>query len=87
MPSILLANTIDSLGLDDEWGPETVASTTLDGIPYAPYSKGDRLGRMADWTQEGKDGRDGRGNRQFNRNYRGMQSKVLLQYRLSDPHF
>lgn len=73
MPSILLADTIDSLSLDDEWGPETVTSTTLDGVPYAPYSKGDKLGRMADWTQEGKDGRDGRGGRQFNRNYRGRQ--------------
>ena len=71
MPSILLADTIESLSLDDEWGPETVTSTTLDGVPYAPYSKGDKLGRMADWTQEGKDGRDGRGGRQFNRNYRG----------------
>lgn len=73
MPSILLADTVDSLSLDDEWGPETVTSTTLDGVPYAPYSKGDKLGRMADWTQEGKDGRDGRANRQFNRNYRGEQ--------------
>ncbi|ERF69003.1 Eukaryotic translation initiation factor 3 subunit D [Endocarpon pusillum Z07020] len=73
MPSISLADTIESLSLDDEWGPETVTSTTLDGVPYAPYSKGDKLGRMADWTQEGKDGRDGRGGRQFNRNYRDQQ--------------
>jgi Eukaryotic translation initiation factor 3 subunit 7 (eIF-3) len=77
MPSILLADTIDSLGLDDEWGPETTASTALDGVPYAPYSKGDKLGRMADWTQEGKDGRDGRGGRQFNRNYRGISQMTL----------
>ncbi|KAF7508354.1 hypothetical protein GJ744_009345 [Endocarpon pusillum] len=73
MPSISLADTVESLSLDDEWGPETVTSTTLDGVPYAPYSKGDKLGRMADWTQEGKDGRDGRGGRQFNRNYRDQQ--------------
>lgn len=71
MPSILLAETIESLSVDDDWGPETVNGSTLDGVPYAPYSKGDKLGRMADWTQEGKDGRDGRGTRQYNRNYRG----------------
>jgi Eukaryotic translation initiation factor 3 subunit 7 (eIF-3) len=79
MPSILLADTIDSLGLDDEWGPETTVSTALDGVPYAPYSKGDKLGRMADWTQEGKDGRDGRGGRQFNRNYRGTSYNDLFK--------
>ncbi|EKG17692.1 Eukaryotic translation initiation factor 3 subunit 7 [Macrophomina phaseolina MS6] len=45
----------------------------LEGVPYAPYSKADRLGRMADWT-EGKD-RDGRGGRQQygGRNYRDQQ--------------
>ena len=87
MPSISLADTIDSLTLDDEWGPETVDSTTLDGVPYAPYSKGDKLGRMADWTQEGKDGRDGRGGRQFNRNYRGRLWKATPGYAATDSHF
>jgi hypothetical protein len=71
MPGISLAETISQLSVSGEWGPETVSSTTLDGVPYAPYSKGDKLGRMADWTQEGKD-REGRGGRQFNRNYRGV---------------
>jgi hypothetical protein len=71
MPGISLADTINQLSVNGEWGPETVSSTTLDGVPYAPYSKGDKLGRMADWTQEGKD-REGRGGRQFNRNYRGF---------------
>jgi translation initiation factor 3 subunit D len=70
MPGISLADTISQLSVNGEWGPEAVSSTTLDGVPYAPYSKGDKLGRMADWTQEGKD-REGRGGRQFNRNYRG----------------
>lgn len=71
MPGISLADTISQLSVNGEWGPETISSTTLDGVPYAPYSKGDKLGRMADWTQEGKD-REGRGGRQFNRNYRGL---------------
>src|SRR5271156_1494450 len=71
MAGISLAETISQLSVSGEWGPETVSSTTLDGVPYAPYSKGDKLGRMADWTQEGKD-REGRGGRQFNRNYRGL---------------
>lgn len=86
MSPISLADTIDSLSLNDEWGPETVAITTLDGVPYAPYSKGDKLGRMADWTQEGKDGRDGRGNRQFNRNYRGGSWRDTPGVRRSDNH-
>lgn len=70
MPGISLAETISQLNVNDEWGPEISSSTTLNGIPYAPYSKSDKLGRMADWTQEGKEGRD-RGGRQYGRNYRG----------------
>ena len=71
MPGLRLADTVAQLSVDDDgWGPESVTSTTLDGVPYAPYSKGDKLGRMADWTQEGKEGAQ-RGNRNYNRNYRG----------------
>jgi hypothetical protein len=70
MPGISLAETIGSLNVNDEWGPEVTTSTTLEGVPYAPYSKSDKLGRMADWTQEGKEGRD-RGGRQYGRNFRG----------------
>ena len=70
MPGISLADTISSLSVNDEWGPEDTIATTLDGVPYAPYSKSDKLGRMADWTQEGKEGRD-RGGRQYGRNFRG----------------
>lgn len=70
MTSIKLADSVSSLALDDEWGPETVTSTTLDGVPYAPYSKGDKLGRMADWTLDGKD-RERGGRSGYNRNYRG----------------
>ena len=71
MAATTLADSISQLTVGDEWGPETSSITTLDGVPYAPYSKGDKLGRMADWTQEGKEGRD-RGGRQYGRNFRGI---------------
>jgi translation initiation factor 3 subunit D len=72
MAPISLSSIVSALPSDETWGPETSTENTLDGVPYAPYSKGDKLGRMADWTSEGKDGRDGRGGRQqYNRNYRG----------------
>ena len=79
MPGISLADTISQLSVEEEWGPDTATSTTLNGVPYAPYSKGDRLGRMADWTQEGKD-REGRGGRQYNRNYRGRLRVYCEEY-------
>ncbi|KAG9253638.1 eukaryotic translation initiation factor 3 subunit D [Emericellopsis atlantica] len=56
----------------DGWGPAVTTETTLDGVPYAPFSKGDKLGRMADWTTEGKDNQRG-GRQQYNRNYRDQQ--------------
>lgn len=69
-----LADLIAALPEGDGWGPPPVTETTLNGVPYAPFSKGDKLGRMADWTADSKDGRDGRGGRQqYNRNYRGME--------------
>lgn len=65
-----LLDLIDSLGTSDTWGPPTTTETTLHGVPYAPFSKGDKLGRMADWTSEGKE-REGRGGRQqYNQRYR-----------------
>jgi translation initiation factor 3 subunit D len=63
----------ESCPAGDGWGPSVTTETTLDGVPYAPFSKGDKLGRMADWTAEGKD-RERGGRMQFNRNYRGMSS-------------
>ncbi|KAI1760350.1 eukaryotic translation initiation factor 3 subunit D [Hypoxylon sp. FL1150] len=69
-----LADLISALPEGDGWGPPPVTETTLNGVPYAPFSKGDKLGRMADWTADSKDGRDGRGGRQqYNRNYRDQQ--------------
>ncbi|KAI1613857.1 translation initiation factor eIF-3 subunit 7 [Exophiala viscosa] len=72
MPGISFAEAIGSLNVNDEWGPEVDSATTLDGVPYAPFSKSDKLGRMADWTSEGKEGRE-RGGRQYGRNFRDQQ--------------
>lgn len=75
MPSYL--NSISTLitalpPADDGWGPPVTTETTLNGVPYAPFSKADKLGRMADWT-EGKD-RDQRGRQQYGgRQYRDQQ--------------
>lgn len=60
----------ESCPAGDGWGPSVTTETTLDGVPYAPFSKGDKLGRMADWTAEGKD-RERGGRQQYNRNFRG----------------
>ncbi|KAI4188213.1 MAG: hypothetical protein LQ346_005359 [Caloplaca aetnensis] len=68
-----LADIVAALPSDEAWGPPTTTDALVEGVPYAPYSKGDKLGRMADWTTEGKD-REGRGGRQqYNRNYRDQQ--------------
>ncbi|KAI9740395.1 MAG: hypothetical protein M1834_004975 [Cirrosporium novae-zelandiae] len=75
MAPISLLDLVSSLPSDDSWGPAATNEHTLNGVPYAPYSKGDKLGRMADWTSEGKDGRDGgRGRQQYNRGYREQQA-------------
>ena len=69
-PPASLLDLIDSLPSSDTWGPPTTTETTLNGVPYAPFSKGDKLGRMADWTSEGKE-REGRGGRQqYQQRYR-----------------
>jgi translation initiation factor 3 subunit D len=65
-----LLDIVKGLPNDNSWGPPITSDTTLNGVPYAPFSKGDRLGRMADWT-EGKD-RERGGRQQYgNRGYRG----------------
>ncbi|RKP14575.1 eukaryotic translation initiation factor 3 subunit D [Piptocephalis cylindrospora] len=36
----------------DGWGPAaSLLPTQFQGVPYAPFSKSDKLGRVADWTQ------------------------------------
>ncbi|CAG7562190.1 unnamed protein product [Fusarium equiseti] len=62
----------ESCPAGDGWGPSVTSETTLNGVPYAPFSKGDKLGRMADWTAEGKD-RERGGRAQYNRNFRDQQ--------------
>ena len=73
MAPIALADIVSALPTEESWGPPTTTETLVSGVPYAPYSKGDKLGRMADFGSEGKD-RDGRGGRQqYSRNYRGTK--------------
>jgi hypothetical protein len=72
-----LADLIAALPSEDGWGPPTVTETTLNGVPYAPFSKGDKLGRMADWTADSKD-RERGGRQQYNRNYRGTQFSTIF---------
>lgn len=36
------------------WGPKLSAvPPSLEGVPYAPYNKSERIGRAADFTQHG----------------------------------
>ncbi|MCJ1358552.1 MAG: hypothetical protein MMC33_008552 [Icmadophila ericetorum] len=86
MAPISLADIVSSLPSNESWGPATTTDALVDGVPYAPYSKGDKLGRMADWTSEGKEGRERGGRQQYNRNYRGVfpsESSNLIK----DSHF
>lgn len=65
-----LLDLVSALPASEGWGPAVTTETMLEGVPFAPYSKADKLGRMADWT-EGKD-RERGGRQQYgNRNYRG----------------
>jgi translation initiation factor 3 subunit D len=42
----------DVLPNDDGWGPTSSSIPAhLADMPFAPFSKGDRLGRASDWTQ------------------------------------
>ncbi|PPJ60343.1 hypothetical protein CBER1_10880 [Cercospora berteroae] len=89
-----LLEAIEALPASDTWGPPTTSETTLNGIPYAPFSKGDKLGRMADWTAEGKE-REGRGGRQqYNNRYRdqvygasGLQTAFQIEGQNEESSF
>lgn len=77
MPPFSLTDIVSALPAeDDTWGPPVPTGTTLDGVPYAPFSKSDRLGRMADWGTDSKDSRD-RGRQAYNRNYRGKRNRFV----------
>jgi hypothetical protein len=70
-----LLDLVAALPATEGWGPAVSTETMLDGVPFAPYSKADKLGRMADWT-EGKD-RERGGRQQYgNRNYRGTYTSM-----------
>ncbi|RAL13465.1 eukaryotic translation initiation factor 3 subunit D [Aspergillus homomorphus CBS 101889] len=72
MAPLSIADLVAALPADDTWGPANAGDNMLDGVPYAPFSKGDKLGRMADWTAESKDSNRG-GRQAYNRNYRDQQ--------------
>ncbi|ODM21408.1 Eukaryotic translation initiation factor 3 subunit D [Aspergillus cristatus] len=67
-----ITDLVAALPAEDTWGPATSTDNMLEGVPYAPFSKGDKLGRMADWTAESKD-RERGGRQQYNRNFRDQQ--------------
>lgn len=82
-----LLDLVSALPTTEGWGPSVSEETMLDGVPFAPYSKADKLGRMADWT-DGKD-RDRGGRQQYgNRNYRGGHRRVKggAGRQLTDSH-
>ena len=72
-----IADLVAALPAEDTWGPATSTDNMLEGAPYAPFSKGDKLGRMADWTAESKD-RERGGRPQYNRNFRGTLSQYII---------
>jgi translation initiation factor 3 subunit D len=83
MAPVSLLDLVSALPSNDGWGPAASTETTLDGVPYAPYSKADKLGRMADWT-EGKD-RERGGRQQYGgRNYRGWIFRTLYLLNSTD---
>lgn len=63
LPALLDANA--------PWGPPSTVPEDLkfDDVPYAPFSKGDKLGKVADWAAETKDGKDQK-RTQFGKNFR-----------------
>lgn len=82
-----LLDLVQALPATDSWGPPVTTETIRDGLPFAPFSKGDKLGRMADWTADGK-GQERGGRQQYNRNYRGRHRSpnlALLAPRILGP--
>lgn len=46
--SFLLPKSLDHS--TNGWGPSTEPEELFKDIPYAPFSKGERLGKAADWN-------------------------------------
>lgn len=65
LPSFKLPELIDN---EAGWGPSDVPEN-INNIPFAPFNKADRLGRISDWTQSGnnnnRNNNRGRFNNQF----------------------
>lgn len=47
-PLVLVAFAVEEN--PDGWGPSTLPAHLKD-VPFAPFSKGDKLGKAADWNQ------------------------------------
>jgi len=62
---------LQNLQPTDSWGPgeSWQLEGSLKDVPFAPFSKSDKLGRAADWTTENKE-KDSRSRTGYNRNYR-----------------
>jgi hypothetical protein len=74
----VLPNVQDS---PDAWGPTALPSQFAD-IPYAPFAKSDRLGRIADWNAPPDPRRDNRG--RDNRQQGNHRQRAHLLPRRSD---
>jgi translation initiation factor 3 subunit D len=72
-PTFKLPEIIDN---DSGWGPSpAMLPEKFRDIPYAPYSKADKLGRIADWSTPEQREKESSGRQRANyRNYRGMIS-------------
>jgi translation initiation factor 3 subunit D len=69
----------------DGWGPVApVDADKFNNIPYAPFSKGDRLGRAADWANTG---RPGRYNQQWRDTPGGMDSIFNFKNEINEDSF
>src|SRR5438105_4636105 len=78
-PNFKLPEIIDN---DSGWGPSpAMLPEKFRDIPYAPYSKADKLGRIADWStpEQRKKETSGR-QRTGYRNYRGILFVLLMAY-------
>ncbi|CAO3590710.1 unnamed protein product [Absidia cylindrospora] len=64
---------------ENGWGPANVIPSQFRDIPYAPYSKGDKLGRVADWTNPD-------GQKQDNRENTGRQGRAGFNRFNRDQH-
>ncbi len=70
-PTFKLPEIIDN---DNGWGPSpAMLPEKFRDIPYAPYSKADKLGKIADWSTPEQKEKESSGRSRANyRNYRGM---------------